>query len=487
MKPYFVEYSDKKTKIYLSEPETNLDILRKKIDKKVQFYYEFLDKDNDLIDKEDEKEIKLSAILIEDKIKIQPYVLIFDEDDKNIYKTIKENEKLSELRKKIKLKEEFVFLNINMEQIEEKDEKVLKIKDIMDEDDRKIIINKKYLFNIKLDDSNIAKKYEKNVKLSRIREELKTDLKNYVFLDKFKNKLTKSSESEVKIEDICDENNYIFTVQEFGKCLSICLGRDRSEDNAEIKSNLINRTKIDKNELISFLNDEPFDKKLINSIKTKEVDLSYILFNDLEQNVVIVEKNVKNPQVEAYRDGIFENYSYKILVIILYLGGNENKDKSISEENFKSNAGNMLEKKGFEYTIVYNYIDAIDELTQAEDGNCKYIQAWIFCSDGSGNTPCGNHKIYRNKDNCYEDGVNKIITKEDNEKYIVPFLETVSDFNKKGGSLLLFCDNEPFVLETNLLLTKYLKFQGNNIKKKEVQISKWVGIISMKVLKKKVS
>ena len=44
---------------------------------------------------------------------------------------------------------------------------------------------------------------------------MKTDLKNYVFLDKFKNKLTKSSESEVKIEDICDENNYIFTVQEF--------------------------------------------------------------------------------------------------------------------------------------------------------------------------------------------------------------------------------------------------------------------------------
>ena len=258
----------------------------------------------------------------------------------------------------------------------------------------------------------------------------------------------------------CYTKSYIM----FGKCLSICLGRDRSEDNAEIKSNLINRTKIDKKELISFLNDEPFDKKLINSIKTKEEDLSYILFNDLEQNAVIVEKNVKNPQVEVYRDGIFENYSYKILVIILYLGGNENKDKSISEENFKSNAGNMLEKKGFEYTIVYNYIDAIDELTQAEDGNCKYIQAWIFCSDGSGNTPCGNHKIYKNKDNCYEDGVNKIITKEDNEKYIVPFLETVSDFNKKGGSLLLFCDNEPFVLETNLLLTKYLKFQGNNIK-----------------------
>ena len=250
----------------------------------------------------------------------------------------------------------------------------------------------------------------------------------------------------------------------FSKCLSICLGRDRSEENEEIKSNLINHAKIGKKEYTHFLNDEPFDEKLINSIKTKEEDLSYILFNDLEQNVVIVEKNVKNPQIEVYRDGIFENYKYKILVIILYLGGSDNKDKSISEENFKSNAGNMLEKKGFEYTIVYNYIDAINEFRQVEDEKCKYIQAWIFCSDGSGNTPCGNHKIYKNKNNSYEDGVNKIITKEDNEKYIIPFLETVSDFNKKGGSLLLFCDNEPFVLETNLLLTKYLKFQGNNIK-----------------------
>ena len=259
MKSYIVEYSDKKTKIYLSEPETNLDILRKKIDKKVQFYYEFLDKDNDLIDKDDEIEIKLSAILIEDKIKIQPYVLIFDEDDKNIYKTIKENEKLSELRKKIKLKEEFVFLNINMEQIEEKDEKVLKIKDIMDEDDRKIIINKKYLFNIKLDDYNIAKKYEKNVKLSRIREELKTDLKNYVFLDKFKNKLTKSSESEVKIEDICDENNYIFTVQEFNP---------KTDTNKQLKQE--EELRIKKEEELRLKHEEELKLKQEEELKLKQ-------------------------------------------------------------------------------------------------------------------------------------------------------------------------------------------------------------------------
>ena len=41
MKSYIVEYSDKKTKIYLSEPETNLDILRKKLIKKFNFTMNF--------------------------------------------------------------------------------------------------------------------------------------------------------------------------------------------------------------------------------------------------------------------------------------------------------------------------------------------------------------------------------------------------------------------------------------------------------------
>ena len=43
------------------------------------------------------------------------------------------------------------------------------------------------------------------------------------------------------------------------------------------------------------------------------------------------------------------------------------------------------------------------------------------------------------------------------------FLETVAEYNKSGGALLLFCDNYPFVLEANLLLTEYIKFEEGNI------------------------
>ena len=257
----------------------------------------------------------------------------------------------------------------------------------------------------------------------------------------------------------CYTNSYI----NLNNCLSICLGKDKSGENMEIKSNLYNYPKMEKEAYKSFFNENPFDEKLIDSIKSKEVDLRYILFNELEQK--FVEIKIENPQIDVYRDGIFNSFSYQILVVILYLGGNDdNKDKSISEENFKSNAGNMIHKKGLNYTLVYNYIDAINELSKKENEKCKYVQTWIFCSDGSGNTPNGNHKIYRSKTDTYEDGVNKIITKEDNENYLIPFLKTISDFNQKGGALLLFCDNEPFVLETNLLLTKYLQFQGKDIK-----------------------
>ena len=43
------------------------------------------------------------------------------------------------------------------------------------------------------------------------------------------------------------------------------------------------------------------------------------------------------------------------------------------------------------------------------------------------------------------------------------FLEMVSDFNKKGGALFLFCDNYPFVLEANLLLKEYLQFEEGKV------------------------
>ena len=80
------------------------------------------------------------------------------------------------------------------------------------------------------------------------------------------------------------------------------------------------------------------------------------------------------------------------------------------------------------------------------DGKCPYSETWIFCSDGSGETPKGGKADYQ-------------VNKEKNSTSIIPFLETVSEYNRKGGALLLFCDNEPFTFEANLLLQEYLNFE----------------------------
>ena len=53
--------------------------------------------------------------------------------------------------------------------------------------------------------------------------------------------------------------------------------------------------------------------------------------------------------------------------------------------------------------------------------------------------------------------------KTKNSNKITMLLEMVADYNKKGGALFLFCDNFPFVLEANLLLTEYLNFEEGKI------------------------
>jgi hypothetical protein len=61
---------------------------------------------------------------------------------------------------------------------------------------------------------------------------------------------------------------------------------------------------------------------------------------------------------------------------------------------------------------------------------------------------------------------------------IIPFLETVSEYNRRGGGSLLFCDNYPYVLEANLLLTKYLNSKRLLMK---VQSLKWLVFIIIKI------
>ena len=217
----------------------------------------------------------------------------------------------------------------------------------------------------------------------------------------------------------------------------------------EIKQVLLENSYYDLQKLKDKIKEEPVDSDLIKKIEASPANILNMIVNEdfIGKNIIKIDKEIKNPNSEPYYDSFGD---HSILVIILYLGNyeyidNEGKtqiaDKYTTCETFDEMAGKDLKKKGFHYKMVFSYGDAINELTRDEDGHCPYSEAWIFCSKGDGTLP-----------KCVEN-------QEEEKNKIIPFLETVSEYNRRGGGLLLFCDNYPFVLETNLLLSKYLKFK----------------------------
>jgi len=199
------------------------------------------------------------------------------------------------------------------------------------------------------------------------------------------------------------------------------------------------------NRLNEMIKEPPDNKELQKSIENKKMNYIEMMGNNntmtLENNMSLLDKN---PEIEPYYDGLFNGF--KILIVILYLGGYEYngkiRDQDITIQQFESGAGRALKRKGFNYKLVFSYGDAINELTKSEAGRCPYIETWIFCSRADGSLP----DVAEDKDS------NKII----------PFFKCIAEYNNNGGGLLLFCDNEPFTLETNILLSEFLNFEDEN-------------------------
>ena len=213
------------------------------------------------------------------------------------------------------------------------------------------------------------------------------------------------------------------------------------ETSSKIEPNLffININEEKQKMLKTIFKKEPIDKKLEESINNEPINIVNMIQNENSNVLDNLVKGIKNPEDEPYYD-IFDRF--KILVVILYLGDDKH-DINITTEVFEENAGKSLRKKGFKYDIVYSYGEAIEKLLSLEDGNCPYSETWIFCSKGNGSLP----------EKAKDKNSNKIIT----------FLEIVSEYNKNGGALFLFCDNYPYVLEANLLLTEYLKLEEGKV------------------------
>ena len=125
--------------------------------------------------------------------------------------------------------------------------------------------------------------------------------------------------------------------------------------------NYIVKEEFDFNELNEYLKDYEYnDKKLVESIKNSKIILYNLVFTD--DIIKMVEKDdvrtaLLDPTKEIYRDYIFTDY--RILIIILYLGGYKDndgkiKDENITEDIFINNTGKVLDQKGFRYEISYS-------------------------------------------------------------------------------------------------------------------------------------
>jgi hypothetical protein len=136
----------------------------------------------------------------------------------------------------------------------------------------------------------------------------------------------------------------------------------------------------------------------------------------------------------------------KILIVMLWscaLSKVENKlldPKYISQTN-KSNSkciGGVVDYLGVKVKTVLNYVDAITEITNKDsNGKCNYYTVWVMCGPDLNQLP-------------------------DNSEYaglVEQFIDCLLLYWRNGGSVVLFCDNEPLYFQANMFLEK-IRFDG---------------------------
>jgi MoxR-like ATPase len=155
----------------------------------------------------------------------------------------------------------------------------------------------------------------------------------------------------------------------------------------------------------------------------------------------------QNPEDEPYHDDIFSDF--QILIVCLYMGANEANNR-ITKKIFDEQCGAILHRKGFLYTFVCSYGEALVELRKVENGHCPYTQLWLFSSEGYGDLP--DEARDKRKD------------------LIIPALTAIADFWRQGGGLLLFCDNEPYNFEVNHLLETLSFADGSSQRSTKVRM-----------------
>ena len=156
--------------------------------------------------------------------------------------------------------------------------------------------------------------------------------------------------------------------------------------------------------------------------------------------------NPKGDKIGLLKEGSLKGQ--KILIVMLWsyeLSKTESPlldPKNIYQTNFKNTRciANTVSYLGVEVKTVLNYVDAINEITKKDkNGRCNYYTVWVLCGPE----------------------IDKLPDKTNHPGLVKQFIDCLILYWQNGGSVVLFCDNEPLYFQANMFLEN-VKFKGEN-------------------------
>lgn len=158
-----------------------------------------------------------------------------------------------------------------------------------------------------------------------------------------------------------------------------------------------------------------------NSNSSEIEDINNIINPELPQvKKLNYDINPEGSNCEIYKSNIL--LGQKILIVMTYEEPSINI-KALFHNGSNKTVNDAVIHYGIKLIAVNNYEDAIKELTKNENGYCPYYACWLL-------------NDYQKKNKMEE------------------FIDILIKFWKNGGAVVLFSDNEPLILETNLFLSK---------------------------------
>ena len=224
-----------------------------------------------------------------------------------------------------------------------------------------------------------------------------------------------------KEEDSDDSNRHNSTMSKFDNSNNIL-----DIINKEKPPNIPNKKKSNNNSNIQNINISPNRSysSSIEDIINQEKPPNFSITGKITSKKELL----KNPPININPEGLdCEIYkknillSQKILIVMTYYEDSCNINK-LFENGDNKTVKDAVSHFGIEIVAVDNYEDAIKEITKDENGKCPYYACWLLNSE-------------KEKSNLKQ------------------FLELLIKFWKNGGAVVLFSDNTPFIVETNMFLS----------------------------------